>query len=168
MDTSQLGRELHHHAYWRGRLLQEFPEADEETLRDTLEGLTNLSEMLASVVRSYLDDLTQAAALGIRMSDMQERLARFEARADKKRLLVTAAMEHASLKKLTEPDFTVSLRPTPAPIVIVDEGQIPQTWWTPQPPKLDRYGLASALRAGEVIQGATLGATRATISVRTK
>jgi len=168
MTSSQLNSELHHHAYWRQRLLQEFPEANEDTLRDTLEGLTNLSEILASIVRSYLDDLTQAAALGIRIGDMEERLVRIEGRAEKKRLLVTTAMEQAGLKRLIEPDFTVAIRTTPTPIVIVDEKQIPPAWWKPQPATLDRHGLTAALRAGEVIQGATLGATRATISVRTK
>ena len=64
------------------QLVAEFPDADDETLRDTLEGLSSLPEVLAALVRSYLDDLSVAAALGMRMSDMQERLGRFEARAE--------------------------------------------------------------------------------------
>ncbi len=46
-----LVRELAHHQYLRSRLEEEFPDADEETLVDTLEGLSNLPDMLAEVCR---------------------------------------------------------------------------------------------------------------------
>src|SRR5215468_4345468 len=114
-------RNLAEYQYLRDRLRAEFPEADEETVRDTLEGLSSLPEALAAVVRSYLSDLDLAAALGLRISDMQERLARFEQRADKKRELVTSAMERADIKKLAEPDFTASLRTVPPSVVVIDE-----------------------------------------------
>ncbi len=48
--------ELTYHEYLREQLRNEFPDIDEETLADTLEGLTNLNEMLGAVVRSHLDD----------------------------------------------------------------------------------------------------------------
>jgi hypothetical protein len=51
-----IDRELTHHQYLRSRLEEEFPDADEETLVDTLEGLSNLPDMLAEVCRSMLDD----------------------------------------------------------------------------------------------------------------
>jgi hypothetical protein len=94
----------------RDQLRREFPEADDETLRDTVEGLTNLPELLARILRSHLDDLALLAALRTRILDMQERFARLEVRADKKRALVASVMERADIKKLTEPDFTASLR----------------------------------------------------------
>src|SRR5579859_3569889 len=104
--TSNLLHSLAEYQYLREHLHAEFPEADETTLCDTLEGLSSLPEVLAAVVRSYLDDLDLAAALGMRISDMQERLSRFEQRADKKREVVTAVMERANIKTLAEPDFT--------------------------------------------------------------
>jgi len=119
-------------------------------------------------VRSYLDDLDLAAALGMRISDMQERLSRFEQRADKKREVVTSVMERANIKKLAEPDFTVSLRAVPPSVVVVDEAQIPQDYWKPQPPRLDRQGISAALKGGSAIPGAALSNPEMTISVRTK
>lgn len=159
---------LSEHNALRAWLSAQFPDADEQTLRDTLEGLSSLPEMLASVVRSYLDDLTLIAALDMRISEMQQRLARMEQRAEKKRDLVATVMERGNLKRLTEPDFTVSLRTVPPALIIVDEQQIPQEYWKPQSPKLDRQALGAAVKSGATITGAQLGNGAMTISVRTK
>ena len=166
--TSNLLHSLAEYQYLRDRLQADFPEADEITLRDTLEGLSSLPEALAAIVRSYLDDLDLAAALGIRISDMQERLSRFEQRADKKRELVTSVMERANLKKLAEPDFTASLRTVPPSVVVIDEAQIPQDYWKPQGPRLDRQAISAALKGGSAVPGAVLSNSQMTISVRTK
>jgi hypothetical protein len=164
----QLRHELGEYRYLRERLIAEFPDTDEVTLRDTLEGLSSLPEVLAALLRSYLDDLTLAAALGMRIEQMQERLSRIEHRADKKREWAVRAMEQAHLKRLAEPDFTASLRTVPPSLVVTDEGQIPINFWKPQPPKLDRQGLSTALKSGAAVPGAMLGNAQMTLSVRTK
>ncbi len=168
MRTDLLQRELTHHQFLRERLAADFPDADEECLRDTLEGLTNLTDILAEVLRSALEDQAFVTALRGRVGDMQTRLSRIEERARKKRELVTSVMERADLKKLTEPDLTVSLRPSRAPLVVTDEEVIPGDFWRPQPAKLDRQGLIAALTSGRSIPGALLGNPPMTISVRTK
>jgi hypothetical protein len=167
MDA-QLPDLLAKHEYLREQVRVEFPDADEETLRDTVEGLTNLPEVLASILRSHLDDLAILAALRTRILDMQERLARLEIRSDKKRALVASVMERADIKKLTEPDFTASLRQVPPGLVVIDEHAIPEPFWRPQPPKLDRKGLLAALNAGQSVPGASLGNGVTTITVRTR
>ena len=58
----------------RRRLLGEIPDLDAETLADTLEGITDLKEMLAELVRSALEDEALAAGLSTRLSDMKARL----------------------------------------------------------------------------------------------
>ncbi len=161
-------RELTHHQYLRERLAADFPDADEECLRDTLEGLTNLTDVLAEVLRSALEDQAFVAALRSRIGDMQARLIRIEERARKKRDLVCSVMERADVKKLMEPDLTVSLRPSRAPLVVTDEEAIPEGYWKAQAPKLDRQGLLAALSAGRDVPGALLGNAPMTISVRTK
>ncbi len=163
-----LVHELTYHEHLRERIRNEFPHIDEETLADTLEGLTNLNEMLGSVVRSHLDDMAMVDALKSRVADMQDRLSRISKRADKKRELVNSVMEQADLKKLAEADFTVSLRSASAPLVVTDEGSIPEPYWRPQPPQLDRQGLIVALNSGEQVPGAVLGNPRMTIAIRTK
>lgn len=165
--SSHITLQLAEYEFLREQLQRQFPEIDEATLLDTLEGSTSLPEMLAGVVRSQLDDQALALALRARISDMQGRLARIEDRAEKKRMLVASAMDRADIKRLTEPDFTVSLRPTPAPLIIIDEVDIPGTFWKPQPPKLDRKALLAALNAGQTVAGAALGNGGTTIAVRT-
>jgi hypothetical protein len=164
-----LVRTLAEYAYLREQLLAEYREAiDEQTLRDTLEGISSLPEALAAVVRSYLEDLMVAAALGMRIGDMQERLSRIETRVEKKRATITTVMEKADLRKLEQPDFTASLRAVPPGLVVADETLIPADYWKPQPAKLDKRGLLAALNAGGTVPGAILGNGGTTLSVRTK
>lgn len=164
-----LARSLAEHTFLRECLLAEYRTAiDEETLRDTLEGISSLPEALAAVVRSYLEDVTVAAALGLRIDDMQARLARIEARVEKKRVTLTAVMEKADIRKLEQPDFTASLRAVPPGLVVGDESLVPQDYWKPQAPKLDRRGLLAALGGGASVPGVSLGNGGTTLSVRTK
>jgi hypothetical protein len=151
----------------REKLRSEFPEVDDQTLQDTLEGLTDLPDILAAVLRSQLEDLTSVKALRSRIADMEARLARFERRAEKKRLLVTTVMERAQLRKIVEPDFTASLRRTPPRLLVFDEGGIPRAFWNPQPAKLDRRAVLAALKAGQEISGAALDNGSMTLAVRT-
>ena len=168
MATHPIHNQLILHKHFREKLREEFPDADDETLADTLEGLTNLTDLLAEVIRSALEDEAFCEALKGRISKMRERAARLAARAEKKRLLVGETMAQGDLRRLTLPDLTISLRPGPAPLMVTEEKAIPEAFWKAQPPKLDRQGLSQALKAGENIPGALLGNPRSCLSVRTK
>lgn len=152
----------------RKRLIAEVPGLDEETLADTLEGITNLHEMIAEVLRSALEDQAMAKGLKGRIEEMKERLDRLEARAKKKKQLALDAMSEAKLRKLTEPDFTASVRRGQPSLNVVAEADIPEGYWVPQPPRLDRAALTAALKIGEVVPGAILNAPNPTLTVRTK
>ena len=60
---------------------------DHETIRDTLEGITDLHEMIAAVIRSALVDEALHWGLRSRLDNMRERLSRLEVSASKKREL---------------------------------------------------------------------------------
>lgn len=156
------------HNWIRDRLLHEFPDADAETIKDTLEGLTDLPELLAGVIRSALMD--QALILGLRerIEEMKFRLERIEARGTKKRQLALDAMNEAGLTKLEQPDFTVSTRPGTSSLIVSSEKAIPETYWIPQPPKLDRQLMLAGLRRGIQIPGALLSDPKPILVVRTK
>jgi Siphovirus Gp157 len=152
----------------RERLLADYPMLDDECLADSLEGITDLHEMIAAVIRSALVDDALQAGLRTRLEEMRQRLARLEERGAKKRQMALEAMCEAGLKKLEEPDFTASARAGLPPLVIVAEPEIPEPYWVPQPPKLDRQALLVDLKRGAVIQGAQLGNSKPCLAVRTK
>ena len=168
MNTLALTGEIQTYKLLGERLLTSFPEADDETILDTLEEITNLHEMIAAVIRSALVDEALQAGLRTRLEEMRQRLARLEERGAKKRQLALEAMCEAGLKKLEEPDFTASARAGLPPLVIVAEPEIPEPYWVPQPPKLDRQSLLADLKRGAVIHGAQLGNPKPCLAVRTK
>ena len=139
-----------------------------ETLADTLEGITDLHEMIAAVIRSALVDEALQAGLRTRLEEMRQRLARLEERGAKKRQLALEAMCEVGLKKLEQPDFTASARAGMPPLIIMSEDLIPEPYWVPQPPKLDRQALLADLKRGDEIPGAQLGNPKPTLAVRTK
>ena len=123
MDKLVLKVEASKYLQLKRNLIAQYPEADEDTLLDTLEGITDLHEMIAAVIRSALVDEALHAGLRSRVDDMRERLSRLELRASKKRELALEAMTEAGLSKLEQPDFTASARAgSPALIVIAEEG----------------------------------------------
>ena len=154
--------------FLRQKLIAEFPDIDEETLRDTLAGASNLEEHLAELIRRQLEDGVLLDALKCRLQDMQLRCARLENRIDKIRDLVCSVMSRAHLTKIVQPDFTVSLRAAGPKLVVVNEAEIPSEYWVPQSPRLDRQRLLSDLKATQPVPGAILEAGGSTISIRTK
>lgn len=152
----------------RERLLAEDPTLDEQTLADTLEGLTDLHEVIAAIVRAALTDGALAEGLHNRIEEMQERLQRFEDRAAKRRQIARDVMVEAAIKKITAPDFTVSLRSGSPALVVTDEAAVPQDYWVPRAPRLDRQRLHADLKSGSVIAGAALSNSEPVLSVRTK
>ena len=152
----------------RRRLIELYPELDDQTLNDTLEGATNFKEALASLIRSALDDECLANALRDRMTDMRTRLSRHEARAASKRQAVVESMEAADIRKLTEPDFTASTRVGPPSVVIDNEDELPIDYLLPQPPKPDKRAILEALIRGSIVPGAVLAQPKLSLTVRSQ
>lgn len=168
MTDFLLVREHSRYSELRRRLIEADPEIDETTLLDTLEGATNLSEALGEVIRVALDEEALADALRARLAGMRERLDRIEAARAKKREVAQAVMEDAGIEKILEPDFTVSLRVSPPGVAVVNEAEIPDPFWIPQPPKLDRKGILDALKSGTRVPGATFTNSRVSLAIRTR
>ena len=168
MLTSELNLQAGRFAELRRRLVEADPDIDDQTLFDTLEGATDLQEAIAMVVRSALNDEALAKALRARIEDMRQRLTRVESTAEAKREAALNAMERADMIKLTAPDFTVSIRINPPSLVVISEAEIPQEFWVPQPPKLNKKGLLDAINSGWAVPGAVLSNSKISLAIRTK
>ena len=77
-------------------------------------------------------------------------------------------MTEVGLKKIEQPDFTASTRAGSPALIIVAEDTIPNTYWIPQLPKLDRQTILGALKRGVEIPGAQLNNPQPVLMVRTK
>ncbi len=166
-SNPQLNYEVHLHKSVVERLRSEDENIDEQALADTAEGLTNLHETLAAIVRGALEDELLAHMLKVRMAEMAARLERFQHRAEKRRHLVRDVMMETDIKKLQMPDFTASLRNAPPHVVVVDEKLIPQAFWEMRP-HLRKSDLLAVLKDGVDVEGAALSNAGMSLSVRTR
>jgi len=152
----------------KDRLISLHNDLDAETLADTLEGLSDLNEIIAAALRSALDDEAMVEALKDRIEAMRTRLDRLRDRARAKREACAQAMHDTGLRKVMAEDLTVSLRPGSARLQINDENLIPAHFWRTPEPVLDRRGLGEAIKGGTVVSGAHMVEGQPTISVRVK
>ena len=146
----------------------EHSDIDDETLADTVEGLTDLHEIVAAVIRSALADEAFATGLKSRLDEMQGRLERLQERAAKRRQLARDVMLKLDLKKLEAADFTASIRPGSYSLLVIDEAAIPKIYWEPREPRLNRQELLSELKRGTEITGVALSRPEPVLSVRTR
>src|SRR5215813_14097303 len=152
----------------RDRLLAEDPQIDQQTLADTVDGLTDLHEILTTIIRAALTDQALATGLEGRIGEMQERCDRLKHRAAKRRQIAKDVMVELDLKKLAAPDFTASIRPGTPALMVIDEAAVPSIYWEPREPRLNRQGLAHDHKLGADIAGVALSNPEPVLSVRTK
>jgi len=152
----------------RERIRTEDPQIDEQTLADTVEGLTEVHDIVAAIVRAALADEALAQGLKGRIAEMQERLGRLQDCAEKRRQIAKDVMIELEIKKITAPDFTVSVRPGMPSLLVLDEAAVPSIYWQPVAPKLNRQGLLTELKEGADIKGVALSNPEPVLSVRTR
>jgi hypothetical protein len=168
MKIRPLKPEVQHYVLLRQRLIEAFPRIDDETLHDTLEGLTTLEELIAETIRSALLDASFRTGLSQRLDDMKERASRLEHRAAKKRQFALEAMSDTGLKKLEQADFTASVRAGVPSLIVEAESEIPSDYWVPQSPKLSRQAVLRDLKQGAEVPGTYLSNAKPNLSVRTR
>ena len=162
----QLSVEVQNYVVLRDALKVEFGDIDDETLEDTLEGVTDVKAIVAGIARSSLADEMLASALKQRIDEMRERLARIEAGRERKRELALTALRQMAIQKIVEPDFTVSVRSAAPAVEIIDEMSIPKEFWAPQEPKLNRGAIYKALKAGAAVPGAMMEQGAPVLAIR--
>ena len=168
MNTELLRVEAAHYRMLSDQLRLDYAALDDETLADTLEGLSDLPQMIEEVVRSSLEDEDLISALKTRAEVLAMRLSRLKERHQKKRQLASWALGAAGIPKLKAADFTVSLSEGALRLEINDETKLPPIYLVPQPAKPDRAAITAALKTGTAVDGAGFvqGLPYITVSVR--
>jgi hypothetical protein len=141
---------------------------DEDFASDVIEGQTDFVEIVNAMVAQEGQDAAHVAAIQDYIDALSKRALRINARIEKRRLALISAFQTAEIKgSLRCPLATVGLRNTPRKVVPVDEKLIPDEFWKPREPTLDKAALGAALKSGRQIPGAELSNGGVTISIRT-
>lgn len=140
---------------------------DDELIHDMIEGETSLLEVIHDAIDRIAMLESFDASLKARMEEMSGRRKRFAAQVDLIRAAVHHAMSLTGEKRFEFADATVSLRKTPATLIVDEPADIPSQFWEPQPPKLDRRKLLDYLKNNNgICAGASMSAPGETVSIR--
>lgn len=139
---------------------------DDEMALTVVEGETSLVEVISQATERLNDLDAYTTALAAQIKALTDRKGRFEAQHDRIKAAICVAMQQAELRKLELPHATLSIKAVAAKADITDESLIPSKFWKPSDPKLDRKAVLDALKAKEVVPGATLSNGGETLSIR--
>lgn len=139
---------------------------DTEFIRDTLEGEIAFEEMARALLASLGDDEALMAGLKAYGDDLSARRDRIAGRIQLKRALLASALAIAERPKLELDIGTLSLTQVPPKAQVIEEADIPASYWRPQPPRLDLKVLTADLRDGTRVPGATLTNGDHTVTIR--
>lgn len=132
-------------------------EIDEQTIADTLEALEGeLTEKLigyAAVTKNLESDIDGMKAAEKAIAARRKAL---ESKVEKMRGVMDQTMQLHGFENIPTPEFVIGYRKCPPSVEVVNEDEIPATYWIPQDPKLDKAAALSLLKEGVEIPGLRL------------
>ncbi len=133
---------------------------DEQTITDTLEGMSGALEVKAQNVVIFARNLeVTAAAIKEAEAAMAARRKAMENRAAGLRRYALSAMQFAGVQSIECPYFKLSVRKNPPAVEVFDAAQIPAQFMRtpePPPPAPDKKAITEAIKAGQEVPGARL------------
>lgn len=148
--------------------LKDIVAGDEEFAADVIEGQTDFVEIVNLLIAQEGEDNAMIAGIQGYIDKLAHRAANINARIERRRNALLAAFQTAGIKgSLRCALGTVGLRSTPPKAIPTDETLIPEEFWAPRDPTLDKKALLAALKAGRAVPGAELNNGGVTISIRT-
>lgn len=108
-------------------ILNHYPELkeDEDLRMDTLEGATDLKDVLQRAALNVLIYSEETESCGKTISRLMGRKERFKKRTEFYRQVIQELMEMADLKKMALPEATITIQNAPPKVVITDEEKLP-------------------------------------------
>ena len=146
-------------------IIRALGDGDEQLNHDLIEGETGLFEAIELALGEIRDCETQLAGIKHTSEQLNSRKSRVQGRSDRLRGLIDQAFQIAEIKSHVFPCETVTIKKVPPSLRIVDESQIPSSYFKPQPPKLDRKELTTDAKNGKV-EGVEMSNGGLTIQIR--
>lgn len=138
---------------------------DPDFIRDTIEGETNIREIVARLVAEEGEEKAVLEGLDRYSDGLAARKSRIKQRIETRRALIATALDIAELKSLDTPTGKVTVTPVAPKAIYQDEALIPSRFWKAGTPTLDKKAVTDALKAGDEIPGATLSNGSKTIRI---
>lgn len=144
-------------------------ELDEQLKLSTLEGETELNEVVSALLSGNEDDEGMIAQVKEQIDVRKERIARFERRIETRKNAIVSLMDTAQLTKLPLPEATVSLRTLSGRPKVIDLDALPSAFVTEEVVrKPNNEAIAEAFGRGETIPGVVRTNGAASLTVRRK
>jgi hypothetical protein len=142
-------------------------ELDEQLKLSTLEGETELNEIVSLLLAENEDDEGNIAQVKAQIDIRRERIARFERRIDARKNAIVSLMDTAQITKLPLPEATVSLRTLRPSPKVADEAALPDCFckFVRKP---DMEAIKGAFENGVPIPGVVISNGGASLTVRRK
>ena len=133
---------------------------DDDTLRDTLEGLSLPVEEKAKNVALYIKTLSaNEGAISGAAQQLLERAKSMSAQRDRLHRYLLDNMLRCGISKIESPIVSIVIRKNPPAVDITDEALLPDGYIVdppPPPPRPDKKLIAADLKAGIDVPGARL------------
>lgn len=140
--------------------LQQMIEDGHEGLEDTLEAIEDAIESklenTAKVIRNLETEVEAYKAEEKRIADRRKST---ENTIKKLKEGVQMAMESSGKKKVKTPLFSFGIQNNPPSVNVTDDAMIPQDFYIPVDPKLDKKAILKLLKEGSEVPGVELKQT---------
>ena len=137
---------------------------DEQTIADTLEGMSGDLEVKATNVAMFARNLeATAAAIKDAEAQMASRRKALERRADHMRDYLLRNMQHAGIDKIEGAYMKISVRSNPPSVEVFDAAQVPAIYMrqpAPPPPSPDKAAIKAAFATGADVPGARIASSQ--------
>lgn len=140
---------------------------DEDAIRDTLEGETDIAGLIRMLLLSVEDDQAMVDGCQSRIDELKERQDRFKHRIEAKRGLIHQAVALSGQRKIEMDIATVSLRAVPPKVIVTNESELPSSCFKTTV-RVDLSTLGKMLKDGDSIPGAHLDNGGESITIRRK
>lgn len=159
-DKTSAGHALHAQIEAARILLANFRDIlgdDEQAIADTVEGETNLHKAIERGIARIAEIEGMEDGLSKMQESLKSRCDRLKQQKENLRTSLAVAMEVGALKRLETALATITLKPVPPKVEIIDESAVPSRFWKAQEPRLDKKAVLDALKSKEDVPGAVLG-----------